>query len=93
MGYYYHWVDKRYQPLDHHRKLTATQQRQLSRRRNLVADLLVEMAAGDSVVQLYAGLLARTLICTDQDLMREFGEQVVKLSVSTTNNDSRRMTA
>ena len=56
------------------------QRRQLNRRRALLADLLVEMVEADSVIQLYAGLLARTLVCTDQDLMREFGEQVVKMS-------------
>jgi hypothetical protein len=82
MGYFYDWVDQRWQPLDHHRRLTGVQRRQINRRRNVLADLLVEMIEGDSTTQLYAGLLARTLICADQDLMREFGERVVKLSRS-----------
>jgi hypothetical protein len=49
----------------------------------LLADLCVELVEGDSAIQLYSGLLARTLICTDQDLMREFGEQVVKVLAPT----------
>ncbi len=47
-------------------------------RARLLRDLLAELGDGGSINQLYAGLLARTLIGSDEELMRIFGEEVAE---------------
>ena len=62
------------------RTLTPSQHRQIIRRSRLIADLLTEIAEGDGITGLYARLLTRALVKTDQDLMQEYGEQIAKLT-------------
>lgn len=79
MGYYWNALDERWHPIDHHRQLTRQQRHQINRRSRLIAALIKEIESGDnSVISLYAGLLARCLVSADQELMREYGEQVAK---------------
>jgi hypothetical protein len=78
MGYYYDWIEQNWLPLQH-RELTSQQCRRRTCRHRLLSELLTELEAGDDgVSRLYAGLLARRLISRDQELMREFGRQVVE---------------
>jgi hypothetical protein len=80
MGYYYDWVDSRWLPIDHQRRVTLKQQRRIDRRRDLLQRLLLEIARGNnSVTRLYAQLLARALLQTDEMIMREDGQRVVGL--------------
>ena len=81
MGYYYDHVDRKWEPIDHDRRLTGKQKQRLSRRKHLIVDLLTEINTGqNSVTALYAGLLARALVKTDELLMREYGETVIKVA-------------
>lgn len=81
MGYYYDHVDRKWEPIDHDRRLTGKQKQRLSRRKHLIVDLLTEINKGqNSVTALYAGLLARALVKTDELLMREYGETVIKVA-------------
>jgi hypothetical protein len=81
MGYFYDWIDQKWQPIDHARKLTVKQRRRLSRRKILMDDLLLEIDKGhDAITTLYGTLLLRTLAKTDELLMREYGEQIAKLA-------------
>ena len=77
-GYYFDWLEKKWLPRQH-RELSQQQQRQRSRRVQLLRDLLAEIGSGDSVSQLYAALLARTLVGQDEELMRQYGQQVAGL--------------
>ena len=82
MGYYYDHVDRKWEPIDHDRVLTTKEKRRLSRRRQLIENLLTEInKEQNSVTGLYAGLLALALVKTDELLMRELGEIVAKLHV------------
>ncbi len=76
MGFYYDWCDEKWKPIDHDRALTAAQRRQLSARGRLIEILIEEISGGDSITALYAGLLARTLVATDEVLMRKYGERI-----------------
>jgi hypothetical protein len=77
MGFYYDYVDRKYQEIDHHRELTPQQKRSISRRRSLLDELFAEIEhGGDSNAGLYARMLARALVKTDEILMRDLGEQV-----------------
>lgn len=81
MGYYYDHIEEKWQPIDHDRVLTAKQKRRLSRRRLLIEDLITEIERGcNSLTHLYASLLLRTLVKTDELLMREYGETVSKVA-------------
>jgi hypothetical protein len=50
-----------------------------SRRAHLMESLLLEIEHGTSVSQLYANLLARTLIEADPRLRREYGQRLKSL--------------
>jgi hypothetical protein len=77
MGYYYDWVDRKWVPRQDATP-TPAQRRLTARRRDLIRNLLTEIEHhGDSVVYLYTALLTRTLVQRDEELMREFGKQVV----------------
>jgi hypothetical protein len=77
--YYYDWVQERWvEPTS--TESTPAQKRQCARRRDLIEGLLDEIAAGDGITTLYAGLLARQLITTDEVLMRAYGREVVNQS-------------
>jgi hypothetical protein len=77
-GFYYDWLENRWLPCQRSRAqaLTADEQRQRHRRARLLRDLLCEFQEGDSASQLYAALLARTLVSADEELMRGFGKEV-----------------
>ena len=82
MGYYFDWVNQKYHPIEHDREITPALQRKLVRRAQLVTALVTEIEkGGDQITRMYANLLARTLVCTDELLMREHGERVAKLSL------------
>ena len=76
-GYIYDWFAGQWLPRQH-RELSHAERHQRARREQLLRYLLPEMQHGDSTSQLYAGLLARCLLSADQELMREYGEQVAK---------------
>jgi hypothetical protein len=79
MGYFFDWIDMRWQPKDHSAP-TRTQIRRTNRRRKLVFDLLTELEHGTSMTTLYSGLLARALVQADQELMNELGETVANVT-------------
>ncbi len=80
MGYYYDWLERKWLPKSAV-KLTPEQQSRRKFRRDLIADLLLEIEnGGDGVACLYATLLAHTLIATDEDLMGDYGQCVAELS-------------
>src|SRR5262245_27008631 len=80
MGYYWDWMAKRWHPIDHHRKLTREQWHQINRREALIEDLITELEEGsDSVIKLYAGLLAGALCQSDQVLMDRCGEKIAAI--------------
>jgi hypothetical protein len=81
MGYYWNAIDERWDAIDHGRQLTAKQRRRIQRRKQLIADLITEVKVGrDAVTRLYANLLLRALVLTDEELMRSHGKEVAELS-------------
>jgi hypothetical protein len=81
MGYYYDRITERWVPRDHDRKITPGVRRVLDRRANLIEDLITEInAPANSDAILYASLLARSLVASDEILMKEFGEEIVRLT-------------
>ena len=77
MGYYFDWLNQRWV------EKPAVQRRRPRRmvpRRTLVTALIEEMHKGDSEAKLYAGMLVRTLIIGDRQLMKEFGKQIAAIS-------------
>jgi hypothetical protein len=51
------------------------------RRRTLIAELLTEIAESHaSDATLYATMLARALVTTDEELMKEYGKQVAHVT-------------
>lgn len=94
-GYYYDWVAEQWRE-GQSTELTRIQRRRNALRRTLLVNLLTEIRAGhDSIATLYAGLLARQLITSDETLMREFGRDVVNQTgnaahdASSSRNESR----
>jgi hypothetical protein len=79
MGYYYDWIEQRWQPRQH-RQLSAAERERQARRGRLLRGLLAEISDDDGLSQLYAALLARHWIGGDEELMRSFGKQVAALS-------------
>jgi hypothetical protein len=80
-GFFYDWLEKKWLPCQRSRAqvLSPQEQNQRSRRARLLRDLLTEMqAGGDSVSRLYVGLLARSLLSADEELMRAFGKEVAE---------------
>ena len=79
-GFTYDWLEKKWLPRQRSRSqaLSPHQQRQRHRRTRLLRDLLDEFQDGDSASQLYAALLARTLVSADEDLMKAFGQEVAE---------------
>jgi hypothetical protein len=91
MGYYYDWIDGKWAELDHTRKLTNKQRQIIDRRRELVGELVKEIAeGGESVIGLYARLLAGALVQSDEILMREMGKQIAGLSKDEATINQRR---
>lgn len=81
MGFYFDWIEQKWRPINHNRKINPYQKRCIFRRRELIEDLLREIASGGNMMTgLYANLLLRTLVKTDESLMRQYGERVAKLS-------------
>jgi hypothetical protein len=81
MPYYYDWVEGKWQESNRNRDRTPKQRRALSRRSNLIEELIREIELGDnSFAKLYAGLLARTLACTDENLCRQWGKPLEDIS-------------
>jgi hypothetical protein len=81
MGDYYDWIEGRWEPIDHARTLTPRTRRQITRRKTLIDHLVIEIEeGGDAVTRLYAQLLARTLVKTDEVLMRECGRRIAAMS-------------
>lgn len=79
MGYYYDWVAQKWMPRSAARP-TARQKSHRGFRHRLIADLLTEIEhGGDSMVNLYAVLLVRTLVTTDVALMEEYGQRVAEI--------------
>ncbi len=89
MGYYYDWFDGKWVPIDHDRKLTRSQQRLLSRRRILIDEVLAEIDSGGTV-GLYARMLLRELVRSDEALMREYSKEVARLLDEKLDADLRR---
>jgi hypothetical protein len=83
MRYYWDHVAEKWQETTQSRSYTRERGMQLKRRSNLIADLIAEIEQGqDSVCKLYAQLLARSLVQSDELLMRDCGEQVAKLAAT-----------
>lgn len=63
-------------------KTKKAEQRQLiERRKRLINDLMVEIeTSGDSIIQLYVGLAARTLTATDELLSRACSERLASIT-------------
>lgn len=80
MGYFYDWLENRWVPIDHGRRLTPAQRRQIERHRQLVTDLITEVQKSRGEIRLYASLLVRALVSSEELLMGEFGRQVAQLS-------------
>jgi hypothetical protein len=79
MGYYYDWIERRWEPR-RHRQLSITERQRQARRGQLLRGLLAEISRDDGVSQMYGGLLARHWIADDEELMRAFGKQVAALN-------------
>jgi hypothetical protein len=87
MGYYANWLENRWDPIDHNRVITAEQRQLIDRRKRLIDDLMVEIeTSGDSIIKLYAGLLARTLTATDEVLIRACSERLANLTPKKTKS-------
>lgn len=78
MGYYYDWIERKWLTGEQV-KPTAHQRRLRLRRRTLLQELLTEIEQGGDT-GLYAGLLARTLVQTDEELMRQLGRQIADIT-------------
>jgi hypothetical protein len=77
-SFYYDWLAQTWTPRPS-TKRTAAQKSRCKLRHNLLSNLLVEIEhGGNGVARLYALLLARTLVATDEILMREFGKHVAE---------------
>jgi len=72
MGYYYDWLEARWSPIDHDRKLSRRQLRRIEWRGALIEALieLLEQEGNSSEINLYGGLLARALTASDELLIR-----------------------
>jgi hypothetical protein len=80
MGFYWNPIDERWSPIDHERKLSRSDRNRIERRSDLIEGLLAEIKMGrDGIIQLYTGLLVRTLAASDEILMRKYGEQIAVL--------------
>ena len=95
MGYYYDWIAEQWRE-GRCTELRRAERARNAQRRTLLLGLLNEIGAGgDSVATLYANLLARQLITSDETLMREFGRDVVNQTgnaahdASSSRNESR----
>jgi hypothetical protein len=80
MGYYYDWIDRKWEAIDHDRKLTVYKKKLIAERGKLIENLIDEIERMDGVTGLYAQLLARALVKKDQLLMREYGERIANFS-------------
>jgi hypothetical protein len=79
MAYVWNPLTERWKELDRDcREATPAQRRRTARRRELIQALLAELEAApaDGVAVLYAGLLARYLVESDDLLLRELGPVV-----------------
>jgi transposase len=81
MGFFYDWIEQRWSPIDHDRRLTPEARRRLERRTNLIEQLIAELEdSRDGVAVLYAGLLARRLASSDEILIRQFSKTLARLA-------------
>lgn len=88
MGYFYDWVEEKWKP-KRDETLSLSERRQVNRRSTLLRELIAEIEqGGDGISRLYAGLLARALLATDEELMRDHGERIVKLTSPCENTAS-----
>lgn len=80
MGYYYDWIEEQWVERPRDRVVTWGQRQRQQRRRKLLTYLIAEMTESrDGVATLYAALLARTLVASDEELMGAFGEQIARI--------------
>jgi hypothetical protein len=80
MGYHYNWLERRWDPVDHDRKITPEQKEQIQRRQHLLDDVIREIEQNnDSVIKLYGGLFARALTATDELLLRSHSKRLAEL--------------
>jgi hypothetical protein len=77
-GFFYDWLRQCWIPRPLPRSRSPHEQRQHHRRTRLLRDLLNEFQDGDSASQLYAALLARSLVSADEELMKAFGKEVAE---------------
>ena len=77
MGYYWDAVEEKWPPIDHDRVLSQSERLTIERRGELIEQLLMEMhrpASGPT--RLYASLLARALVGSDEELARRYSGEV-----------------
>ena len=81
MPYHVDHFEHRYVESHRDRVLTAEQMEVIDRRARLLWELVQEIeTGGDSILRLYAGLLAKELCKSDELLMKRCGERVAKLT-------------
>jgi hypothetical protein len=94
MGYFYNYLEKRWDPINHDRQLNRQQRQQIERKKTLIAGLITEIeASNDSVVKLYVSLAARTLAATDELLLRAHGKRLAELGGGTQKEPEQRRAA
>jgi hypothetical protein len=76
MGYYFDWVNGKWQEKSRGRRRHP----RFTAREALLPGLIDEIENGDSETKLYAGLLARSIVVWDEQLMRAFGKQVARVT-------------
>jgi hypothetical protein len=89
MRYHWDYIEKDWKPNQHPDQLTRKRHRRIIRRSQLIEDLMREIDLGsNSITSLYANMLARALVQTDEKIMSEYGKRVAELSAT----DSKRET-
>lgn len=88
-GFIYDWNVGKWLPKQH-RELSFADRRHHARRQRLLYCLLIEMRSGDGIAAMYANLLARHLIGTDQDLMHDYGERVAAFGHSQHEHETQK---
>jgi hypothetical protein len=78
MAYYYDWIDRQWKPSKERMKCVRVWSQHRPR---MLKDLFreIEKRKGGPTAT-YAMLLARALVQDDEELMREFGKQVVEVT-------------
>jgi hypothetical protein len=87
MRYFWDYIENIWQPTERSKELTRKRHRRIARRSQLIEDLFREIDLGrNSITSLYANMLARALVQTDEKIMKEYGKRVAELST----DDSKR---